>query len=571
MMAAGDMIQTLRDHCDALTGGAQQSCKEDVNAYETKALVHCDAQGDANFAQCETAILNRLPDTFDRTQLGSDISQELFTKMKKIQAGQASAVYSGAAPTAPASSVVEGADPTAGAEPAATPPPPGGGNPSPTEQETWWEKEVPPKMGWHFPWWNVTFNLSFGFNDTIKAEKHPGMDGSVNMFIDEPVTKSGTTYRFGGGYRPIQYRFEESNWMFTIGAELFGGINPTNAPGSMEEMEGVRRPDLLSHFGVGGGPGIEYVHESGFDTGLRMLIGWKRYWGNHYDLGAVGFDRKLTMDSMYAAPSLYLGYAGFHVGYRPEIMPNHYKEISGMTDADNAIYRYGIGSIQDNVHVGHYLVVEFEIEQLFDKLRRKEKPAPEPTPAPAPLPPPPPASDTDADNDGIDDAADNCPRVPNADQADSDRDGAGDACDQDADPVIPLVPLGPRPAIQDQLNFSAIQFELGSARLTMPSYMAIGSNASILREHPDAHIRIEGHTDSSGNDAANMKLSKKRAKSVKDALIQAGVPAGQLTAVGCGESRPLEGRDPANGANRRTEAYETTATDPIPQGCEVAN
>lgn len=68
-------------------------------------------------------------------------------------------------------------------------------------------------------------------------------------------------------------------------------------------------------------------------------------------------------------------------------------------------------------------------------------------------------------------------------------------------------------------------------------------------------IRIEGHTDDQGDDAYNLELSQRRAGSVVRALIDRGVDAGRLKAVGYGETKPIESnKRPAGRAkNRRVE------------------
>jgi outer membrane protein OmpA-like peptidoglycan-associated protein len=68
-------------------------------------------------------------------------------------------------------------------------------------------------------------------------------------------------------------------------------------------------------------------------------------------------------------------------------------------------------------------------------------------------------------------------------------------------------------------------------------------------------IRIEGHTDSSGNDATNLKLSEKRAASVKKFLLDAGIEDARLESQGFGEEKPLTENKTKAGreANRRVE------------------
>ena len=60
-----------------------------------------------------------------------------------------------------------------------------------------------------------------------------------------------------------------------------------------------------------------------------------------------------------------------------------------------------------------------------------------------------------------------------------------------------------------------------------------------LRLNPDKNILLEGHTDDVGSEDYNLVLSKKRAESVKSALINKGVSADRIKTKGCGSSQPL--------------------------------
>jgi OOP family OmpA-OmpF porin len=52
-------------------------------------------------------------------------------------------------------------------------------------------------------------------------------------------------------------------------------------------------------------------------------------------------------------------------------------------------------------------------------------------------------------------------------------------------------------------------------------------------------VEVAGHTDSRGNDSYNLKLSQRRAESVRDYLISMGIESSRLTARGYGESQPV--------------------------------
>jgi len=85
-----------------------------------------------------------------------------------------------------------------------------------------------------------------------------------------------------------------------------------------------------------------------------------------------------------------------------------------------------------------------------------------------------------------------------------------------------------------------ILFYFNEARIKEESYVILDSVASVLKKEPDLKkVRVEGHTDTRGNAAANQKLSEARAKAVMEALVARGVEADRLTCQGFGESKPL--------------------------------
>jgi len=113
-----------------------------------------------------------------------------------------------------------------------------------------------------------------------------------------------------------------------------------------------------------------------------------------------------------------------------------------------------------------------------------------------------------------------------------------------------------RKAIQIALSaLPRITFESGSADLTAAGRVAIVAAAGILKGSPGTHVRVEGHTDSTGASADNVVLSRARAETVVATLVSLGVPPGQLSSIGYGESRPrVPDTTPTNQAiNRRVE------------------
>lgn len=100
---------------------------------------------------------------------------------------------------------------------------------------------------------------------------------------------------------------------------------------------------------------------------------------------------------------------------------------------------------------------------------------------------------------------------------------------------------------------NAILFESGSARIAETSGTAVDELAGYLALCPETSIEVEGHTDSDGEDDANLALSVARAEAVVDALILRGVGPERLYAIGYGESLPVESNETRAGkqANRR--------------------
>ena len=79
--------------------------------------------------------------------------------------------------------------------------------------------------------------------------------------------------------------------------------------------------------------------------------------------------------------------------------------------------------------------------------------------------------------------------------------------------------------------------------------------AGIVESHPGLRLDVEGHTDSVGTDEYNQTLSEKRGMSVRDDLVQQGMPSASVSSKGFGKSQPTASNDTANGRqqNRRVE------------------
>ena len=100
-----------------------------------------------------------------------------------------------------------------------------------------------------------------------------------------------------------------------------------------------------------------------------------------------------------------------------------------------------------------------------------------------------------------------------------------------------------------------IEFDLDKATLQPAADDDIAEIVKLLADNPTLELAIEGHTDASGTAAHNKDLSERRARTVKERLVAAGIDGSRLTTAGYGATRPLaKNREPdAAARNRRVE------------------
>jgi len=143
----------------------------------------------------------------------------------------------------------------------------------------------------------------------------------------------------------------------------------------------------------------------------------------------------------------------------------------------------------------------------------------------------------DTDGDGVLDKDDKCPKVKGT--------VANNGCPEVTTEVI------------KKLNdFSkSILFDTSKATIKAESNAKLEEIVKVMNEYSNANFKLEGHTDSTGNAAKNLQLSKDRAAAVKDYLIAKGISASRLSSEGYGITKPIASNKTVAGRaeNRRVE------------------
>ncbi len=116
---------------------------------------------------------------------------------------------------------------------------------------------------------------------------------------------------------------------------------------------------------------------------------------------------------------------------------------------------------------------------------------------------------------------------------------------------VPLIKL----KVGKKVALNNIFFQTGKSILTAASYTELDRLFSILVENPQMKIEISGHTDKTGSEPLNFKLSEARAKAVVDHLLKKGVDASRLEYRGFGSLQPVADNATTEGRtkNRRVE------------------
>ena len=118
-------------------------------------------------------------------------------------------------------------------------------------------------------------------------------------------------------------------------------------------------------------------------------------------------------------------------------------------------------------------------------------------------------------------------------------------------PVTQVVPAAAFP------DLGTVHFDTDKATLSPASQLTLDKAADAMKANPSAHLRLEGYTDSTGNDMHNLSLSQQRAYSVANYLKAKGIDGSRLTGNGFGPGNPADTNATNDGKadNRRVELF----------------
>jgi len=124
-------------------------------------------------------------------------------------------------------------------------------------------------------------------------------------------------------------------------------------------------------------------------------------------------------------------------------------------------------------------------------------------------------------------------------------------------PIPAAPPAPPDGPCVGTIELPALPFALGQAIIRLESFDTLDRTLERLTLCPDEHVRVEGHSDSTGPEDLNLQLSRDRAAAVRTYLVEAGIDAARVTAAGLGGERPIATNDTRAGRvlNRRVEIH----------------
>lgn len=149
----------------------------------------------------------------------------------------------------------------------------------------------------------------------------------------------------------------------------------------------------------------------------------------------------------------------------------------------------------------------------------------------------------DADHDLIPDPDDRCVHEPETDNNYQDEDGCPDEVPEEVVPWDGII--------------EGIFFDTAQSTIKAESRPKLNRAVEVLEQYPDLRLEIAGHTDSQGDDAFNLELSRDRAQAVKHYLTDRGIDSSRIRTRGAGETEPVADNATVEGRaqNRRIEFH----------------
>lgn len=366
-------------------------------------------------------------------------------------------------------------------------------------------------------------------NEGVKLELTPYLWGAG---IQGDVTAQGQTGEVDASFSDIMDNMDANlaflgvaqvnswvTWLQLDYLDLGADFENVNVSGSVDSKVTMAT----------GGFGYQFQGSSDKQT-FDVLLGVRNYkMENELELDSIGSfssDKDFTTPVLIVRPSIQLSEKwrfnptlsygeGGDVEKTYELQPQFQYQAW-----DNGAFRFGYRKLayeivtdEDNGFDGAFEGPFLGFGFTFGGAKPAPVAAPAPVTAPAPVPEPVVVAPVDTDGDGVADDQDQCPRTTKGDRVDE---------------------IGCGYNIQVEAKF-----DNGSATIKPESYQALDDAAELLKRVPSMRGVIEGHTDSSGSEAFNQKLSERRAAAVSSYLIQKGIDAARIPSKGMGELEPI--------------------------------
>ncbi len=371
-------------------------------------------------------------------------------------------------------------------------------------------------QNYYFKNWYTSYTFLLKYKLSTKSALNPYITAGYSMIDSKPTNSRAVVLTDNNGNS-----YEETSGAFPVGFGFSYFFNETFALES----------EVLFHYGFT--DAIDGKEAGSRDDGwMTAAIGLSLNLGKAKDTDKDGIPDKIDKDPLHAedmdgfqdedgAPDLDNDMDG--VPDQIDKAPNEPEDRDGFQDED------GVPDL-DNDNDGILDVNDKAPNQAEDKDGYMDDDG---------------APDPDNDGDGILDADDQCPDKAETVNGYEDNDGCPD--------TKPEVAVEKGHAIV----LEGVTFATGSAKLTENSKTILGKVVRTMQENPELVVEVRGYTDNTGSYKGNMRISQRRADSVKEYLVSQGIDASRITAQGFGPENPIAPNDTRAGRakNRRIEFF----------------